>query len=66
MRVVVDYPTFVANNLSAQVFYTWASEKFIAAYAKNGVTFELIVSERPATWDMDFITAIAAISISDN
>ena len=66
MRVIVDYPTFVANSLSAQVFYSIESEKFIATYIKNSVNFELIVSAQPGTWATDFLTAIAVISISDN
>lgn len=65
MRVVVDYSTFVSNNLSAQVFYTRASEKFIAAYIKNGVTFEIIMSNQPDSWAMDFMTAINVIDITE-
>lgn len=66
MRVVVDYPTFVANNISAQVFYTWASEKFIATYIKNNVMFQIILNSQPESWTKDFVTPIAAIAIAES
>ena len=63
MRVVVDYPTFLANSVTAQVFYTTASGMFIACYIKNEVTFEIIIPNQPATWATDFLTPIYVISI---
>ena len=64
MRVVVDYPTFVAYNFATQVFYTLVNNIFIACYLRNGVVMMVVEQTIPATFALDFATAISVISMT--